>query len=451
MWNDIHIKLLKKVIDGVEEMKTRIMSPSGSKISNELYLLYRLNLQFLDHKELDVDCLNQVNQICFLLIEEFSERREFVKRRQQIYPTLIEQKVSEFSDAFQLTADNILLCMAWKEHNKAWMGHDVDHDANIQKSTILNSTSIDYVFITAIPVEFWAIIRRIDYYTGYSSSLTNVKFEKQVWVRGVMKKDNRLISVVVACSEDYGSVYSSLITEFILQDGIVPKHIFIVGICASLDNPKNATRLGLGDVGFSTNITDITLGRDIQPSTSISNEVLDWDELNDTQIHDNIKTCTQADNFSDLFLKTGLKFISKTGEDTPGNTLKIAREMDEARTWIRQIKLSPPSKPDEENNPTVVPKVCFSGALSGSRVVKQDAMRRYLQTEFPDNLILEMEGAGVSSACQNHLNFKNVPIIIKSACDFADPHKEKSWQPYCADVAATFAIALAWELHEPIQ
>jgi len=56
-------------------------------------------------------------------------------------------------------------------------------------------------------------------------------------------------------------------------------------------------------------------------------------------------------------------------------------------------------------------------------------------------LLVEMEGAGVAMACKKHRVFN--PMVIKSACDWATPEKEKKWQPYCADVAASFAVEVA--------
>ena len=69
-------------------------------------------------------------------------------------------------------------------------------------------------------------------------------------------------------------------------------------------------------------------------------------------------------------------------------------------------------------------------------------MRSYLKETFPEALLVEMEAAGVGSACRSEWP----PFVVKSACDWATPEKEESWQPYCADVAAAFAVELALEL-----
>jgi nucleoside phosphorylase len=68
-------------------------------------------------------------------------------------------------------------------------------------------------------------------------------------------------------------------------------------------------------------------------------------------------------------------------------------------------------------------------------------MREYLKDEFQDSLLLEMEGGGAVKSC-NDIG-SELPIVIKSACDWATETKEKTWQPYCADVAAAFAVELA--------
>ena len=49
-------------------------------------------------------------------------------------------------------------------------------------------------------------------------------------------------------------------------------------------------------------------------------------------------------------------------------------------------------------------------------------------------IAFEMEGAGV---------WDHFPtIVIKSACDYADSHKNKKWQGYAAATAAAFAKEL---------
>ena len=62
-----------------------------------------------------------------------------------------------------------------------------------------------------------------------------------------------------------------------------------------------------------------------------------------------------------------------------------------------------------------------------------------------ENLIaFEMEGAAVHGALPT--------LIVKAVCDYADSHKNKSWQSFSADVAAAGAKALIslWPRSESI-
>ncbi|CAI4213090.1 unnamed protein product [Parascedosporium putredinis] len=78
------------------------------------------------------------------------------------------------------------------------------------------------------------------------------------------------------------------------------------------------------------------------------------------------------------------------------------------------------------------PAVHFGLMASGDTVMRSAEMRDRIASR--DKVIgFEMEGSGVGNT---------IPcVIIKGACDYADSHKNKIWQPYAAATAAACAKA----------
>lgn len=68
--------------------------------------------------------------------------------------------------------------------------------------------------------------------------------------------------------------------------------------------------------------------------------------------------------------------------------------------------------------------------LSGEKLVDNIEYRNFLKDKFPKTIGGEMEGSGVSSACQNQ--DLTEWIVIKGICDWADGQKHKGFQPKAA-------------------
>ena len=83
-------------------------------------------------------------------------------------------------------------------------------------------------------------------------------------------------------------------------------------------------------------------------------------------------------------------------------------------------------QPRPDNNP----QVHYGTIASGSRVVMNATERDRLRTEFGARCV-EMEAAGLMN---------NFPcIVIRGISDYADSHKDFSWQKYAAAAAAAYA------------
>jgi nucleoside phosphorylase len=78
--------------------------------------------------------------------------------------------------------------------------------------------------------------------------------------------------------------------------------------------------------------------------------------------------------------------------------------------------------------------VHYGTIASGSQVIKDGATRDRLSEELGGVLCFEMEAAGLMN---------DFPcLVVRGICDYADSHKNKTWQPYAAATAAACAKAI---------
>jgi len=79
--------------------------------------------------------------------------------------------------------------------------------------------------------------------------------------------------------------------------------------------------------------------------------------------------------------------------------------------------------------------VIYYGTIaSGNQVMKDGVTRDRISAELGGVLCFEMEAAGLASTFPC--------AVIRGICDYADSHKNKSWQPYAAATAAAVAKEL---------
>jgi nucleoside phosphorylase len=75
--------------------------------------------------------------------------------------------------------------------------------------------------------------------------------------------------------------------------------------------------------------------------------------------------------------------------------------------------------------------VHYGTIASGNQVIRDGITRDRLSSELGGIICFEMEAAGLMNSFPC--------LIIRGICDYADSHKNKSWQPYAAATAAAFA------------
>ncbi len=86
---------------------------------------------------------------------------------------------------------------------------------------------------------------------------------------------------------------------------------------------------------------------------------------------------------------------------------------------------------------TPVPQ--FGTVHTGEKVVADEHTAANLRAGWRQTIGIEMESLGVALAA-----YRNGPgfLVVKGVCDHADPGKNDDWQPYAAEAAARFAVAV---------
>jgi nucleoside phosphorylase len=75
--------------------------------------------------------------------------------------------------------------------------------------------------------------------------------------------------------------------------------------------------------------------------------------------------------------------------------------------------------------------VHYATIASGNRVIKNAAERDTVSKKFGGVLCFEMEAAGLMNSFPC--------LVVRGICDYADSHKNKTWQAYAAGTAAACA------------
>ncbi|KUL82145.1 hypothetical protein ZTR_10702 [Talaromyces verruculosus] len=88
-------------------------------------------------------------------------------------------------------------------------------------------------------------------------------------------------------------------------------------------------------------------------------------------------------------------------------------------------------RPERESKEVVIH---YGTIASGNQVMKDGVTRDRISAELGGVLCFEMEGAGLAGTFPS--------VVIGGICDYADSHKNKSWQLYAAATAASFANEL---------
>ncbi|CAI6337850.1 unnamed protein product [Periconia digitata] len=90
--------------------------------------------------------------------------------------------------------------------------------------------------------------------------------------------------------------------------------------------------------------------------------------------------------------------------------------------------------PRKARNPGNMVTAHYGTIASGNQVIKDGPTRDKLSADLGGVLCFDMEAAGLMNEFPC--------LVVRGICDYADSHKNKSWQPYAAATAAAYAKGL---------
>lgn len=261
--------------------------------------------------------------------------------------------------------------------------------------------------LTALPVEFRAVIRRVKTWLSGTSilALTHALEEaldedkdgrQPMSMECTLCNGNKEAKVIVMLPKGHGSPMASQeITRYLDKKGGAPlfKHVFVVGVAGHLDSEG---KVGIGDVVMSNGFYDAHLRKTVVERMG------------------EIDFANKKRNLFDISPPFALcEWAPRLFEAKP-----------KGRYRFRQAHIG--------------------YVVSGPDLVKRRKYKKQLQNAFPDALAVEMEAAGCRWALEHH----GTPItVVKSICDWSIHTKTATWHPYCADVAADLATDLICDLY----
>ncbi|MBI5371268.1 MAG: hypothetical protein HZA79_04485 [Sphingobacteriales bacterium] len=308
-------------------------------------------------------------------------------------------------------------------------------DARRKLDNTLRETTL---IVTALPLEFRAVVRRLsflidvekeDYYSRRLMKIRNdlvnpldFVFDKDkdgfihpdskdndphdrpfyIFAKGVFCKNGLYKKVHVILLPNYGPYKSGKamsVCDTFKGIGIKYSEIIVAGIAGGIDKGNT---IHLGDLVISNKIFGSETKKASQsdeyvfgePAKEIEFRSIDEYEFEQKEINFAIK-----------------KWKPTLLEPTPDDTVN----------------------PDEKG----FNEVFTEDYVSIDTLSKSTWFKKKLWDSFPTCKAIEMEAFGVTSYLAEKNLTKEVRVI-KSICDYGDFRKNKIWQPYCADVAASF-------------
>jgi nucleoside phosphorylase/CheY-like chemotaxis protein len=144
-----------------------------------------------------------------------------------------------------------------------------------------------------------------------------------------------------------------------------------------------------------------------------------------------------------LTIKDGeVKFLSSPYQIQLDSRLQsIVKKISAERTYLDELYCSwkETTRPSHDLNLHVGP------IATGAVVLEDPNTVDNILVQNRDTIGIEMEAYGVAAAAKNASSTPPKTLIIKSVCDFADPHKGDKWQKYAAYTSSSIAFKLIQE------
>jgi nucleoside phosphorylase len=250
------------------------------------------------------------------------------------------------------------------------------------------SPAIDFAFVTALPIERDAMVRRLE-----RREVIQDAFEPLTYYRGHIS--------VPATGERYEAVVVMLlgmgndeaaVTTVRVVERWQPAYVVMVGIAGGVPG-----KVRLGDVV----VADFVYYYELAKRTSRGEQ-------------------RRAQQFSSDRLLYGRALAYESSE------------------WRGDIPIALPGTAQAD---APFPKVHFGAIGSGEKVIADIRTLSRLLRECPRLLAVAMEGAGVARAAAQQPH-RPLFLEVRCVCDYADEQKNDDWQPFAAEAAAAFAVGL---------
>ncbi|KAL4780873.1 nucleoside phosphorylase domain-containing protein [Aspergillus varians] len=322
--------------------------------------------------------------------------------------------------------------------------------------------------ICALPLEFDAVDALFDEHYDEILSNTGLPGDPNWYLRGRIGVHN----VIMICLSHKGRASAASAVSSMLVSFRELELALVVGACGALPILEDGREIILGDVIISDSLYDYSLGRQYPDGFQATDGVQDlsWPLK---RFVSELKTLNQLGELQKDLTENILQLQGKNSQyidrSYPGVEKDILfdvhcrhKHYDHTRCicvhcqssfdpvcgaslisdcsdigcqgpGVRRQRLLLVSEEKDSKKLGPKPLIHFGTVASGDALMKSGEHRNELA--FVNNAIgFEMEGAGV---------WGTLPcLIIKGVSDYADSHKNKSWQPYAAATAAACAKAV---------
>lgn len=246
--------------------------------------------------------------------------------------------------------------------------------------------SAETVILTALNLEHQAVIRHLP--NGEETTVGG-----SVYYRSALpKKDGTKAKIVALCLGAMGNVAAAAGLSRAISVWN-PANVLVAGIAGGVRAPQRT----LGDLVVATQIVSYDQGKE----TSVG--------------------------FQPRFdvLRSSFPLLQQA-QSLPGD-------------WTRQIQIA---RPDHS---IASPSVHFGVVASGGKVIADESTVPQIQQHWRQLIAIEMEAYGAALAAWQQTVASRF-LLAKAICDWADSSKNDDWQPYAAEVSASFVTALASEI-----
>ncbi|KAH8678288.1 nucleoside phosphorylase domain-containing protein [Xylariales sp. PMI_506] len=285
--------------------------------------------------------------------------------------------------------------------------------------------------------------------------------DRNTYVLGLIKQHN----VVLCLLPGMGKVQAATASANLLLSFQRLNLCFVVGICGGVPSATNRKDIFLGDVVISTGLIQYDFGSEYPHGFVIKSGPSDTLSAPDLETRGTLNSLQRRVGYDRLRNETWSHLISLVEQEGWESSRYPGQDQDRLFAPTYRHKHRDPSACDicahcvHDQDPTceivwkkaeckeigcsieglvenrsppedraqLKPEIHFGLIASGDKVVKSALYRDGIAHKY-DIVALEMEGVGV---------WENLStVVIKGVCDYADSHKNKTWQDYASASAA---------------